>query len=636
LWFSFFENPAKPAGVKSALHLVARRIRHEAGLDCEARARCARRIGTPVGRRDAVVGFCCLALFLAWLPSARCAAPWDTFSDTWVATDGLGRSLPTAEITGPPRGNRFVGIFYFLWLEGQNPVYDLSKLLAANPANPAYGPKHAFHFWSEPLFGYYRSDDPWVIRKHAQMLADAGVDVVVFDVTNALTYDRNVLAVCAVYSDMRRQGLRTPQIAFLAHSSHDRVVAHLSRDFYAKNLHPDLWFRWQGKPLMMAASEGLSASVTNFFTLRESWAWTDPKGWFGDGRDKWPWLDHSPQNFGWHEDRRKPEQVAVAVAQHPTSNIGRSHRQKTQPPPDKATPEQGIYFSEQWSRALELQPEFTFVTGWNEWIAQRFLNEGGTHMMGRKLAVGETFFVDQYSQEFSRDIEPMKGGHGDVYFYQLAGYIRRLKGTRSAPAVVSRPIAVDGRFEDWREVAPEFRDTIGDVVHRDHAGWQGEPPFKDTTGRNDLVVAKTSLDAANVCFYVRTRDALTPSTDPGWMLLFIDADRDPKTGWLGYDYVLNRSRPGDSGVAILERHTGAGYQWGSPSKAGLRFAVNEIEVAIPRGALQNFEPGRGLNFKWSDNIQHTGEASDFSLHGDSAPNDRFNYPARYAPSSQPR
>jgi hypothetical protein len=34
--------------------------------------------------------------------------------DTWTATGGLGRSMP-AEIR-PPRKNRFVGVFYFLWL----------------------------------------------------------------------------------------------------------------------------------------------------------------------------------------------------------------------------------------------------------------------------------------------------------------------------------------------------------------------------------------------------------------------------------------------------------------------------------------------------------------------------------------
>ena len=37
-----------------------------------------------------------------------------------------------------------------------------------------------------------------------------------------------------------------------------------------------------------------------------------------------------------------------------------------------------------------------------------------------------------------------------------------------------------------------------------------------------------------------------------------------------------------------------------------------------------------LDFKWADNIQQTGEASDFTLNGDAAPNDRFNYRAVWA------
>lgn len=60
---------------------------------------------------------------------------WDTFSDTWVATDGLGRSLPTQAEVGTPRKNKFVGIFYFLWLGRHSDAgpYDITKILAADP-----------------------------------------------------------------------------------------------------------------------------------------------------------------------------------------------------------------------------------------------------------------------------------------------------------------------------------------------------------------------------------------------------------------------------------------------------------------------------------------------------------------------
>jgi len=39
------------------------------------------------------------------------------------------------------------------------------------------------------------------------------------------------------------------------------------------------------------------------------------------------------------------------------------------------------------------------------------------------------------------------------------------------------------------------------------------------------------------------------------------------------------------------------------------------------------EVTRWIDFKWADNIQQTGEWSDFTLNGDVAPNDRFNYRA---------
>src|SRR5262249_2101976 len=154
---------------------------------------------------------------------------------------------------------------------------------------------------------------------------------------------------------------------------------------------------------------------------------------------------------------------------------------------------------------------------------------------------GPVTFVDEFDAEFSRDVEPMKGGHGDNYVYQMAANIRRFKGARPIPPVEPRPISIDGRLEDWAGVRPEFRDTIGDPGHRDHPGWGKHLNYANRTGRNDMVAAKVSLDAQAVYFLVRTKDKATGPTDPNWMLLFIDADKDPKTGWLGYDFVVNRT-----------------------------------------------------------------------------------------------
>jgi hypothetical protein len=547
----------------------------------------------------------------------------------WPATDGLGRALPLLSEVGPPKPNRVVGIFYFAWLEGNATVYDLTKIIAANPAAPVYGPEQAFHFWGEPLFGYYRSDDEFVIRKHAQMLADAGVDVVIFDVTNGLTYDTTCQTLCRVFAEMRRHGQRTPQIAFLANSAHEQVVDHLFKYFYSANLYPELWFQWKEKPLLLSPMENLPASVTNFFSIRQSWAWTDPKGWFGDGLDKWPWLDHTPQKFGWHESPQRAEQVSVSVAEHPVANIGRSFLNGKEPPPAAAKPALGLHFGEQWTRALQVDPEFVFVTGWNEWIAQRFVNDGRQRFLGRVLPKGGTFFVDNYSEEFSRDIEPMRGGHGDNYYYQLVNFIRRYKGVPAIPPVSSRPITVDGNFDDWRDVTPEFADTVGDPVRRDHPGWQGQPRFVNASGRNDLAAAKVSCDGTNFYFYIRTVDPITPRTDPNWMLLYIDADQNPRTGWLGYDFVVNHV-PAGATTATLERNLGGGYRWGQPVSIPCRVSGNEMELSIPCAALR-LSPDAGFDFKWADNIQQTGDWSDFTLNGDAAPNDRYNFRAVFSP-----
>ncbi len=134
-----------------------------------------------------------LAVILA---SSTLAADKLAHPTTWAATDALGRTLPTQAKVGPLRKDRYVGMFYFLWLgaHGQSGPHDITKILAEHPdalkqpTSPPWGPFHAFHHWGEPLFGYYLSDDAWVLRKHAQMLSDAGVDTVIFDVTNQATY----------------------------------------------------------------------------------------------------------------------------------------------------------------------------------------------------------------------------------------------------------------------------------------------------------------------------------------------------------------------------------------------------------------------------------------------------------------
>ena len=548
----------------------------------------------------------------------------DLMSDTWVATDALGRELPGHDECGPVRANRTVGLFYFLWLgqHGTGGPFDITELLKADPHDPAWGPVGAFHHWGQSELGYYLSDSAYVIRKHASMLADAGIDVVIFDVTNAVTYAAVYLKLCEIYRQLRAEGRPTPQICFLTHSSATRTIETLYRDFYAKDLYRELWFYWKGKPLILGgATDELPAEIAAFFTHRDCWAWTH-------GQDTWQWLDHPEMRYGWHESPDKPEELAVSVAQHPTTNIGRSCHNGVQPPTDEygrtGLEHLGLYFDEQWQRALKVDPEFVFITGWNEWVAQRFLApEGGQTLLGRKLKPGESFFVDAYNQEYNRDIEPMKGGHTDNYYYQMVSYIRRYKGVRKPPvAERDHAIAIDGRFDDWDDVQPEFRDTAGDVEHRDEAGWGQAGRYVNATGRNDFVTLKVAVDGEDVCFYAETAGPMTPHTDDHWMLLFIDADQTAATGWHGYDYLVNLEPTSERTTSV---HRFADGTWRKVANAHYRYSGSRMEIAIPCATL-GLPPGTvAFDFHWADNIRSLDDILEFARHGDSAPNRRFNY-----------
>lgn len=572
------------------------------------------------------------------LPAAKQLISF-TKADTWVAIDGIGRELIPSN--KGIRKDKYVGMFYFIWqgahgydtnhkksddegVQEKLPTdtrspYDITKLLKENPANPQYGPNHAFHHWGEPYFGYYLSDDEWIIRKHAQMLSDAGVDVIILDVTNAAIYLPQVTKIAETYRKLRKEGISTPDIAFIANSQPKETVSRLYESIYKPGLFKDLWFYWKGKPLLLCPPEGLTDEIKTYFSHRHSWAWSTGEKWFADGKDKWPWIDHSPQSYGWHEAKDKPEQMAVAIAEHPIGNVGRSHVNGKQP----ENPESGLglHFQEQWNRALKVDPEFIFVTGWNEWVAMRFIDGRAKKMMGKSIEKGETFFVDLYNAEFSRDAEPVKGDFNDNYYYQLIDNIRKYKGARSIPVFTEeKTITVDGKFKDWENVKATFNDDKGDTYHRKHAGWGRIGEYVNTSGRNDLILSKITSDENNVYFYVKTADNLSSSIDENWMNLLLKTT-DLLPNWEGFNYVISKK----SNVAdyTLSKFKADG-SLETLEKVELSFNKNEIEIAISKKDLNIKNNQFIIDFKWTDNIAKA-NAMLWLDQGDTAPNARFRY-----------
>lgn len=570
-------------------------------------------------------------------------------SDQWTITDALGRRAIERAEAGPQRADKTVAMFYWTWHQGQDDttyqIKNISEIVRQFPEamrdynHPAWGTKKpGYFYWEEPLLGYYKTTDPWVLRKHAELLADAGVDVVFFDCTNgSLTWKESYEVLFETWDRAQREGVKVPKIAFMLPLGPvpNALVSlrQLYTDVYRPGRYENLWFIWKGKPAIMAYPDHLETSGTDreiaeFFTFRPG----QPDYVDGPSRpDHWGWLENYPQH-GYVENQQGGfEQVTVGVAQNagPSTDghcsafnlpgtYGRSFSQRNGFDPRVEGYLYGWNFQEQWDRAFQIDPELVFVTGWNEFIAGQWLPEDNW--------TGDPFsFVDQYDWEHSRDIEPNKGwgDRGDVYYLQLVDNVRRFKGMEALAMPSAEKTIPLGQTMEWNDVEPYYAHYKGNTGHRDHRG-RYDQYYVNRTGRNDIVGAKVARDTENVYFYVQTAATLTPSNDPNWMLLFIDTDRNKETGWCGYDVVVNRISP-SSGQVIIERNVGNRWEWEEVARGPMKVSDHILELAIPKAIVLDTEKVLNFEFKWNDNMQETGNIMDFYVNGDTAPGGRFNF-----------
>lgn len=571
------------------------------------------------GLRMTTINRLCLSLFLGGVAFAQSGAPAALYG-----TDALGRSMPQPSQTRTFRDDRYAGVFYFLWLR-LNQVYDNSQILSNNPdarqtnASPPWGPIHAFHFWGEPLFGYYRSDDPWILRRHAALLSDAGVDFLVFDTTNALIYGDVVMGLCDIFEQQRQLGEHVPQIAFMVNTQAGETAEKIYELLYKPNRYPQLWFRWQGKPLLLCDPSQASKEISEFFTLRKAhWPFE-----LVNTHNAWHWEATYPQVYSYDQDSSRPEQVNVSVGQNlhqKTGGVemmstgwarGRSfHEGHVDPRPDAY--QYGLNFEEQWQRAIDLDPNVVFITGWNEWIAMQ-LNQ----------KQGPAVFCDQFNLEFSRDVEMMKGGYGDNYYMQMAANIRRFKGMAAAPEVSGgKTIDISGPFSQWDDVRPAYQDHGLDTLPRDFPGC-GSNRYVVDSGCNDLRILKVARDDRNVYFYAQTDKPITSHADPNWMWLLIDVGRSVAPNWEGFDFRVNGHVSGATETSVEVCR--GGWEWRQVGAAAYRVEGRQFHVAVPRKLLGIQPGGFAVEFKWIDNARRPGDILNAYVDGDAAPGGRFRY-----------
>jgi len=612
--------------------------------------------------------------------------------DTWVAVDELGRSMPDYNDVGERKENKHVVLFYWTW-HCENQVnyanifnvsevqrswpghFDNSALWSGNGGNHPIDWGYGYNqicFWGKPLFGYYRTTDGWVLRKHAEMLADAGVDAVMFDCTNGhLLWEPAVDALLSTWMQAKADGVKVPQVGFILNLIADSNAAwslrRIYKKYYRNSAYADMWFKVDGKPLVMAFPQSLNtstvgpdsdndtaydAAIRQFFTFRPG------QGDYVDGDiygNQWGWMQTAPHMNTFSGG----EQITVSVSQNASDasgghcfafnspdTYGRSYTYQYKNTRTNSTSYRyGYNFQEQWDYALAAGTPYVFVTGWNEWIAAMQYQwpapeHNYQHAPTYNGVYGPPSFADQYDWEHSRDSEPTLewGDHGDNYYNQLAQNIRRYKGVSKYPWV-SRAVTVpiDGDFTEWENVSPDFRHYPGNTMHRYHyghtngTGSNGYLIYSNNTGRNDIVDAKVTRDGEYLYFYVETAANLTAYTDSKWMRLLINIDYDWTTGWKGYDYCLNLQTPNSATEGIVSRCSGTTWNWTNAGTFDYRVVGNKMELRVARSVLGVSGSRLNFAFKWADNnlIEwengHGTRILNLYVDGDSAPGGRFNF-----------
>ena len=581
--------------------------------------------------------------------------------DTWVFTDGLGRTSLTYAEVGAPRENKTLAMFYWTWHTGgflaDEPVnlQQYSELYpeAMRDYNNAVWNGTSTYWWNESIYGFYSGEDPWVLRKQAELLANAGVDVIFTDNTNGdLTWHAAYNALLEEWDDAMTDGLKTPKLSFMLpfwdKSYTNMQVSAIYQDLFRTDRYQNLWYYLDGKPMIMAIKESfnpnnspLEKEIYNFFTFRAG-----APGYINENPSlkNWGWLSMYPQAkyFASSKDKASGivEQITVGIAMNHNyalkelaamsgDNIaGRSY---TSTYPDRYEKEGaeaskwGYNFAEQWAYALEVDPAVVFVTGWNEFRVGRY----ETWPEGSPAAVTNAF-PDQYNDEFSRDIEPTKGALKDHYYYQLVNFVRQYKGVNPIPTPSAKTtIDLSAGQEQWKAVEPYFGAYIGNTEHRDHAGY-GELVYTETSGRNDIIGAQVARDDEYVYFNVECAADITPYTDNLWMTLYLDTDQ-TNQGWETFEFVINKSAA-SADTVVLEKFSGNGYE--STKVADCTYTVDGryMTVKVAKSDLGLTGDDYTINFSWTDNVhdegdytKFSGDIMDFYISGDVAPGARFKY-----------
>jgi hypothetical protein len=406
---------------------------------------------------------------LADASDAGDAGPTDPFPETLVGND-----VPAKR----------VGMFYLVWhapaaaamdaiLSQNGTPLNLEQVIRSNGAAKyadvyekwgVEGKAVSLYWMAKPKLGYYciyraRPNETGAVPDcknigatlgtHAAQLVGAGIDHVVIDATNLIDVDpgggdllqrRPIEVLFEEWAKLRAQGKKTPQIAvwnaippsavqwqsYLAlyqKPEYDGLILHDAKTKKKVFFAVDSQDARAPDPAKIAAFQNAGIEVQRMWTIASTnaavdrWAFMsycqaagkDTTSIVGAGACDQPWTPKST--------------LGSAVAVAPSFQTGYGSL-----PWGAAGKLGGLTFRRQWATAFAHMPDWVFVSGWNELVAQPQPSPYGSDPFAKSVGLerdpeGGKLFVDTFGAELGRDIEPTEE-YGSAYYDLLQSCTR--------------------------------------------------------------------------------------------------------------------------------------------------------------------------------------------------------------------
>ncbi len=581
----------------------------------------------------------CLVVVVCPLFSLAQDMPGQNTPSQVVAVDQFGRSF--ASVSGY-KPKKQVGLFYWPWIGHPyaSGIYD-ATIISAMPdgikllydfkhQNDSISPTGQAHFWGEPLWGYYNSADEWVIRRQIKMLTTAGIDFIAFDLTNRVTYRSVYEKVFRIIEEFIAEGWSPPKALFYTHSKSFETTQVLYKDLYKPGLYSNAWYRVNGKPMIIAYTNREDdieeAKSRNDTTYRPVPYTQEIKDFFYFKKPQWPGDPVFQEGFPWvewkHPQPLHGNTMSVSVASHPKVPMSRSITSgwvnwgRGWDPVTEQNKKENIltggFFQSQWDHALQVDPDTLFIGGWNEWIAY-------------KQPWGDEYMLcDAADLEYSRDIEPMRGGYEDAFYIQMIKNIRRYKGVPdNTTGYTATTIDISKNSSQWANVKAVYKNLEAVSAARDHYGASKKIYYKQAPAANHLQEVRVAHDDKQFYFLVKADKPFVYRGDEVSGLQLLIGKNDPANkGWQGYEYIVETDfTTGKATVSQLNEQRKKTIVGSIPFVQ----SGNLLQLQLPRQWMAADATTTQLYFKVADGIAQPEDIMEYYVSGSAMPMGRLSF-----------